>query len=61
MARLRTTMIGFASEEERDLFLLLIGVQSVGPKVALAIVSGSPPAELRRLTVDGSFGGSGVV
>jgi Holliday junction DNA helicase RuvA len=37
---------GFATEEERDLFLLLIGVQSVGPKVALAVLSGGPPREL---------------
>ena len=37
---------GFATEEERDLFLLLIGVQSVGPKVALAVLSGAPPREL---------------
>src|SRR5439155_17743333 len=27
-------LFGFASEEERELFLMLIGVQSVGPKVA---------------------------
>ena len=39
-------LYGFASEEERDLFLLLIGVQSVGPKVALAVLSGGPPREL---------------
>jgi Holliday junction DNA helicase RuvA len=37
---------GFATEEERDLFLLLIGVQSVGPKVALAVLSGGPPRDL---------------
>ena len=37
---------GFATEEERDLFLLLIGVQSVGPKVALAVLSGGTPREL---------------
>ena len=30
-------LYGFASEAERDLFLMLIGVQSVGPKVALAV------------------------
>jgi holliday junction DNA helicase RuvA len=39
-------LYGFASEEERDLFLALIGVQSVGPKVALAVLSGGSPREL---------------
>jgi holliday junction DNA helicase RuvA len=39
-------LYGFASEEERDLFLLLLGVQSVGPKVALAVLGGGPPREL---------------
>ena len=39
-------LYGFATEEERDLFLLLIGVQSVGPKVALAVLSGGSPREL---------------
>jgi Holliday junction DNA helicase RuvA len=39
-------LYGFASEAERDLFLLLIGVQSVGPKVALAVLSGGTPREL---------------
>ena len=37
------TLMGFATEEERDLFLLLIGVQGVGPKMALAVLSGGPP------------------
>ncbi|HWK16026.1 MAG TPA: Holliday junction branch migration protein RuvA [Solirubrobacteraceae bacterium] len=39
-------LYGFASEDERDLFLMLLGVQSVGPKVALAVLSGGPPREL---------------
>jgi len=39
-------LYGFASEEERDLFLALIGVQSVGPKVALAVLGGGTPREL---------------
>jgi holliday junction DNA helicase RuvA len=39
-------LYGFATEEERELFLMLIAVQSVGPKVALAVLSGGPPREL---------------
>jgi Holliday junction DNA helicase RuvA len=41
-------LYGFSTGEERGLFELLLGVSGVGPKVALAIVSGSTPAELRR-------------
>ncbi|MEA2286489.1 MAG: holliday junction helicase RuvA, partial [Solirubrobacteraceae bacterium] len=40
------TLYGFATEAERDLFLLLLGVQSVGPKVALAVLGGGPPRDL---------------
>lgn len=39
-------LYGFHSETERDLFLMLLSVQSVGPKVALAVLSGGPPREL---------------
>jgi len=39
-------LYGFATEEERELFLLLLGVQAVGPKVALAVLSGASPREL---------------
>jgi Holliday junction DNA helicase RuvA len=39
-------LYGFATEEERELFLMLISVQSVGPKVALAVLSGGPPRDL---------------
>ena len=41
-------LYGFAAAEERELFELLLGVNGVGPKVALSIISGSTPAELRR-------------
>ena len=44
-------LYGFASADERELFELLLGVSGVGPKVALAIVSGSTPEELRRAIV----------
>jgi holliday junction DNA helicase RuvA len=43
-------LYGFATEQERDLFLALIGVQSVGPKVALA---GGTPRELVAALVAG--------
>ncbi len=46
-------LYGFASEEERDLFLALIGVQSVGPKVALAVLGGGTPRELVNAIADG--------
>jgi holliday junction DNA helicase RuvA len=41
-------LYGFADAAERELFEQLLAVSGVGPKVALAIVSGSTPAELRR-------------
>jgi Holliday junction DNA helicase RuvA len=47
------SLYGFATEEERDLFLLLLGVQSVGPKMALAVLSGGPPRELLRAMAAG--------
>jgi Holliday junction DNA helicase RuvA len=46
-------LYGFAAEEERDLFLMLLGVQAVGPKVALAVLSGAPPRELLRVVAAG--------
>ena len=41
-------LYGFADADERELFVQLLSVSGIGPKVALAIVSGSPPVELRR-------------
>jgi Holliday junction DNA helicase RuvA len=41
-------LYGFADPAERLLFEQLLSVSGVGPKVALAIVSGSTPEELRR-------------
>jgi Holliday junction DNA helicase RuvA len=46
-------LFGFASEEERELFLMLLGVQGVGPKVALALLSGGPPRELANALASG--------
>jgi holliday junction DNA helicase RuvA len=44
-------LYGFADGAERELFELLLAVNGVGPKVALAIVSGYGPSELRRAIV----------
>jgi Holliday junction DNA helicase RuvA len=44
-------LYGFADAAERQLFLQLLTVAGIGPKVALAIVSGSPTADLRRAIV----------
>jgi Holliday junction DNA helicase RuvA len=41
-------LYGFADADERELFVRLLSVSGIGPKVALAILSGSTPAELRR-------------
>ena len=41
-------LFGFAEREELRLFDLLIGVSGVGPKVALAVLSGLKPAALAR-------------
>ena len=46
-------LFGFASEAERSLFLMLIGVQGVGPKVALAVLSGGTPRELLNAIATG--------
>ncbi|HEY7575205.1 MAG TPA: Holliday junction branch migration protein RuvA [Thermoanaerobaculia bacterium] len=39
-------LYGFLTERERSLFLLLMSVAGIGPKVALTVLSGIPPAEL---------------
>ena len=44
-------LYGFADRAERELFVQLLTVNGIGPKVALAIVSGSPAEELRRAIV----------
>ena len=41
-------LVGFASASERDWFRLLTGVQGVGARVALAILSALEPADVAR-------------
>ena len=47
------SLYGFASEDERDLFRELISVSGVGPKVAIAALSGGAPRELLRAIAAG--------
>jgi Holliday junction DNA helicase RuvA len=49
-------LFGFHSEQERDLFLMLLSVQAVGPKVALAVLSAGAPRELARALAAGDAG-----
>jgi len=47
------TLYGFSAEEERDLFRLLITVSGVGPKVAIATLSGGSTRDLLRAIAAG--------
>jgi holliday junction DNA helicase RuvA len=47
------SLYGFASEEERDLFRQLITVSGVGPKVAIAALSGGAARDLLRAIASG--------
>src|SRR5262245_30341106 len=47
------SLYGFADEQERDLFLRLTSVSGVGPKVAIAALSGGPARELLRAIAAG--------
>ncbi|HVY39966.1 MAG TPA: Holliday junction branch migration protein RuvA [Polyangia bacterium] len=49
-------LYGFADTSERTLFQTLIGVQGVGPRVALAILAGIQPAELVRAIATNDVG-----
>ncbi len=40
------SLFGFLSEAEKEMFLLLLGVSGIGPKLALAVLSGLPVDDL---------------
>jgi Holliday junction DNA helicase RuvA len=48
-------LFGFASQEEKDLFLMLIGVSGIGPKMALGILSGTTPVQFRERIISGDL------
>ncbi|MGH7377810.1 MAG: Holliday junction branch migration protein RuvA, partial [Candidatus Methylomirabilales bacterium] len=47
------TLYGFQTGDQRDLFQLLLGVNGVGPKLALAVLSVFEPEGLRRVVAAG--------
>jgi Holliday junction DNA helicase RuvA len=42
------TLFGFVDQDEKKMFLLLINVSGVGPKLALSVLSGIRPSDLAR-------------
>ena len=48
-------LYGFRTQQEKELFQLLIGVSGVGPKLANGILSNSEPSELAESLVDGNL------
>ncbi|MBU0479813.1 MAG: Holliday junction branch migration protein RuvA [Proteobacteria bacterium] len=48
-------LYGFADHHEKDMFILLISVSGIGPKLALNILSGMRPADLARSITTGDI------
>ncbi len=48
-------LFGFLSQREKDLFLKLISISGIGPKLAIAILSGAPVEELASAIVSGNL------
>jgi Holliday junction DNA helicase RuvA len=48
-------LYGFATPEEREFFKKLMSVTRIGPKLAIAILSGSPPQRLAECIVSGDI------
>ncbi len=46
-------LYGFAGEDELALFMMLIAVSKIGPKLAMGILSGASPDEFKRRIVTG--------
>lgn len=47
------SLYGFSTEEEREIFLKLISISGIGPKLALNVLSGIGPAELEEAVKEG--------
>jgi len=49
-------LCGFFSEQERQMFKLLLSVSGIGPKMAITVLSGIPIPELKAAIVEGALG-----
>ncbi len=48
-------LYGFPSQEEHDMFLMLLQVSGIGPKVALALVAHLPPSRFALAVITGDI------
>jgi len=48
-------LFGFCERQEKEMFIVLISVSGVGPKLAMNILSGLPPAELAAAIITGDL------
>jgi Holliday junction DNA helicase RuvA len=49
-------LFGFATENEREIFRLLLNVNGIGPATALSIISGAPLEDLRMAVAEANIG-----
>jgi holliday junction DNA helicase RuvA len=49
-------LFGFCSQREKDFFLKLISISGIGPKLAIAILSGAPVEELAQAIAENNVG-----
>lgn len=49
------TLFGFVTQREKDLFLRLISISGIGPKLAITILSGAKVEELAQAIADGNL------
>jgi len=49
-------LYGFASADERDLFLKLIGISGVGPRLAQGMLSGTTPQDFKTAVLTNDLG-----
>ena len=54
-ARGRAALFGFCTQREKELFLKLISISGIGPKLAIAILSGAKVEELAQAIADGDL------